>query len=415
MAKFCFVSDQFFPVAYAGGNCSKNIITALHKKHPDYDITVIFYRQPFYDYDSFLNVDFEYETIKPSIPLKLRMHADTHNNVRIRSFLYLYSKLLNKIYRVVHLPLFPVNSIFMMIKYFFTIRKIVLSSNEAHIVAFYAPFDGMLAARLVKVFYPQVKLTNIFLDSLSGYETNNIFLKFMYSYFGRYWEYFLMKGGVNICMNSHKNRYLSSFYSKCNIKFADIPTFTSSGFLANGSSYSINNWLFYGSLSCGLRNPMFAVKVFHELYSLSRVNKFTMAVRGSCFEVLSSISSSTPNLNIHGFLSDLELDRKIKEADVFVNIGNSHGDFIHSKIFDYMGRKRVIIHFQKQSNDPVSSYINKYPLGLCIEESLGIDNAVLSITNFIKKIRGQDFSTVRIDDLFKDNRPEFYIPLLNSN
>lgn len=89
-----------------------------------------------------------------------------------------------------------------------------------------------------------------------------------------------------------------------------------------------------------------------------------------------------------------------KMADALISIGNTNRTQMPSKVFEYMGVGKPIIHLSKIDDCPVQKELEKYPLALCIKESeinnLNYDEIRDKITELVQKpvLTSEDYDSI---------------------
>lgn len=90
------------------------------------------------------------------------------------------------------------------------------------------------------------------------------------------------------------------------------------------------------------------------------------------------------NLILHGFLPMEEASVIIESADILINIGNTVQEAMPSKTFEYIGRRKPIIHFYFSEGDVGKSVLEDYPLKLFVDanriQEMGTDKDMVDGT-----------------------------------
>ena len=92
-----------------------------------------------------------------------------------------------------------------------------------------------------------------------------------------------------------------------------------------------------------------------------------------------------------------ELQKIIEHTHFLISIGNSTSRSVPSKLISYIASGKPIIHFSSQENDVCWEYLDNYPLGLVVKQSLSYDQACEIVYRFVKQNCGKnvDFDSVR--------------------
>jgi hypothetical protein len=88
--------------------------------------------------------------------------------------------------------------------------------------------------------------------------------------------------------------------------------------------------------------------------------------------------SAAPAVSIvnHGRVSKRTADDAVASADILLNLGETTGRQISSKIFEYISAGKPIVHLAFADCDGVIAIVEKYPLALCLKaaEECFLDN-----------------------------------------
>ena len=115
---------------------------------------------------------------------------------------------------------------------------------------------------------------------------------------------------------------------------------------------------------------------------------------------------------VHGYVSKDELNRSLREADVFLSVSyDFKPSSIPSKVFEYFNSNRPVIHFCEKENVFTREYMNKYPRGYVIYNSkLKEDND--KTVEFINKSLNYELPVIDAKNVFKMNTPEYSANLI---
>ncbi len=97
----------------------------------------------------------------------------------------------------------------------------------------------------------------------------------------------------------------------------------------------------------------------------------------------------------------------LTSANFLVNFATSDGHQISSKIFDYISRGKPIIHFYKAEHDGNLVYLRKYPLALCINENMPLEENVEIIKNWCRNNKYAHLNFEEVSATFEDCTPQF--------
>ena len=75
----------------------------------------------------------------------------------------------------------------------------------------------------------------------------------------------------------------------------------------------------------------------------------------------------------------------MEKADILVSVGNKQSDYLPSKVLEYIGTGKKIIHFYSDPQDVSLDYFRRYPKVLLISELESVDDVIKKIMAFIKR------------------------------
>ena len=152
----------------------------------------------------------------------------------------------------------------------------------------------------------------------------------------------------------------------------DLPVKRTNGVIKRHDNEFIN-FVYIGTLYKGLRSP----DVLFEF--IQKLNEYTS--QKIKLVIIGKISGYSMNdvheweENYKGFFSHqgvVNHDQLIdyyNKADALISIGNTNKTQMPSKVFEYMGVGKPIIHLSKIDDCPVQKVLEQYPLAICINES----------------------------------------------
>lgn len=165
--------------------------------------------------------------------------------------------------------------------------------------------------------------------------------------------------------------------------------------------------VFCGTLYPGIRTPDFALNLFTTLNSPDV--RLTMVGRGwdafaAQAEAARKVLGSRAQLS--GPVSATRAHTLTAGADILLNLGNAVSNQIPSKLFEYFGTGKPILHLSPRAEDAVLPYLRRYPLALVLSEEEGVTPDVLARLNaWLRKMRGQSLTYDRAAELFPEFTP----------
>ena len=131
--------------------------------------------------------------------------------------------------------------------------------------------------------------------------------------------------------------------------------------------------------------------------------------KGNSIERIQKRSASNPAINYSGYVPKDELETRMKEANFFLNIGNSFSSMLPSKLLTYIMTGKPIIHVQKQEHDVAIPYLKKYGLSLVISERETVEESAYKLVAFLKDNYRKQLSSDYVESVFVENTPQWNV------
>ena len=149
----------------------------------------------------------------------------------------------------------------------------------------------------------------------------------------------------------------------------------------NRSNFDI---VFAGSFS-SVRNPHPTLSFI--LRSLSLLDsKYTFYFYCNVSESLKRYEEvSKGRIRICDYLDSQELNERLSECYMLINIGNSNSRQMPSKIVDYISYRKPIISFQQSERDSCSRYLDSYPDAFIVNTNDIIEEILAAFVHYIQK------------------------------
>ena len=158
------------------------------------------------------------------------------------------------------------------------------------------------------------------------------------------------------------------------------------------------NLLFAGNFYENIRSPEYLLELMDAMPRHVCLN-ILGGVYGSFSPEISSHMSSliaAGQLKMLGSVSADQARSAMRYADFLVNIGNSVGNQLPSKIFEYFSTGKPVIHIQKIPACPCLPYMQRYQNALILSESVpASENAVKMAAFCAAKAKTLPFAVVR--------------------
>lgn len=163
---------------------------------------------------------------------------------------------------------------------------------------------------------------------------------------------------------------------------------------------------FVGTLYPELREPGFALELFARL----NAPDWTLTVAGpglQHFDCTAARSVLGERLVTPGPVPIGQGRALQAQADVLLNLGNALDNQIPSKLYEYMGSGKPILHLAARRDDLCCRCLQRYPLALvlCAEDGAAPD-AVERLARWLDGVRGKRLPYEQVAALFPDFTPE---------
>ena len=163
--------------------------------------------------------------------------------------------------------------------------------------------------------------------------------------------------------------------------------------------------IFCGTLYPGLRTPDFALKLFTKLNDPAV--RLTMVGRGWEFFARQAGDARRvlgERAELSGPVPPARARTLTAQADILLDLGNAVDNQIPSKLFEYFGAGKPILHLAVNAQDATLPYLHRYPLAKVLLESDGITPNILEdLKIWLYENAGQSLSYAQAAAIF----PEF--------
>ena len=113
-----------------------------------------------------------------------------------------------------------------------------------------------------------------------------------------------------------------------------------------------------------------------------------------------------------GYVDQDELHQIMNNVDGFLNIGSYNPGMVPSKIFEYMSYGKPVISTYVDESDASKEYLEKYPLGICLNKDLPNENNVELLQTFAGEKIGLSIPFSEVKHLFTENTPSSYLSII---
>lgn len=170
---------------------------------------------------------------------------------------------------------------------------------------------------------------------------------------------------------------------------------------------------FFGSIYRQIRNPKAAVDLF-----TAAADETEMLFVGPLDDADATVEEFFPAGCPCKYIGEKRgeaLAREYAEADVLVNIGNSIGNQMPSKIFEYISTGKPIINIYKSPECPTLQYLGKYPAALNLYEAditADPEGSAAKVRAFCREQKGKRVPADEILRLYGENTYDWFAETL---
>ena len=381
MKKILFLTDMWSPKPTANSICVQNIADVL--KQRGWKVYVNAFRgMP--DQTSEIENDISIEYTKPSLARSLLTKAVYSSNPLAKMILNNIGVILNRITRIIFLPYYPIAAPMFARRWSEKIRQQVISNDIDIIVSVNAPFDSLQAGFLVKKNCPNVKWIAYYIDCGSNYGKEQTFLpvKKILQQKAAAWENEILAIADNIIIMEGHSKYYKSILSENNIdkmQILNVPLFNTSKMHSNIKKNTKSDkeiWTYMGSIRTGFYDPRKLIEWFKK-YCESR-NAELHIYGGTNMENVLQQECDNITIFYHGLIPHSQVDNVLKQSDILVYFSSEILDSVSGKFFEYLMYQKPIVYFGFK-DDINWRQIEKYPLGIAIDQNTGEQTARLDI------------------------------------
>ena len=169
------------------------------------------------------------------------------------------------------------------------------------------------------------------------------------------------------------------------------------------------------SVNKNIRPVKFIIDFFKRLFEEQPEFHLDFYTQGNEKKKLDYFSKLFPRqVTSHSIVSKEKINKFMEDTNILISIGNTDVSQTPSKIFEYIGLNKPIVHFYKKNNDPVISILNEYEKGISISQDYSeLESSIVEMNEFIKKVKVNSFDKKSISNLYEAT-PEYYGEVINS-
>jgi len=394
------ITSDFLPTPSANGVCAYNLARVLIDK--GYSVEVISNRR-----DRLKKIE-----IIDGVTVKR-----LNNNTIIR---YIKNKniqlMISRINLLLHLFIYPIDSISAIFRYFITTINIIKSKNTSIIISLNHPLIGCLSGVYAKrKFKGKLKFVVYDVDSFANTIKGQFISQSKKTKMMWKWEKMIFDAAdLLIVMRNHEVYYNQEKYIqfKHKMRIANFPMLYKQ--LLNRQNKQTGseriNCVYLGTLSQTYRNPKITCSLFSKI---SNVDLNFFGKIDNTETIIKKYSGQTQGRIHHGgMVSFLQGQEFLQSADILISIGNSDSDMVPSKTFEYMSYCKPIIHLFTFKEDPVIPILKRYPVALLLDAKKSVQTLVEQIKEFLSTCFRKSIDQKRVWELYFENTPEYSIELM---
>lgn len=409
--KIVLFTDIYYPRPMAGGICAHEIAKGL--KEIGYEVHVVCLRRKNENLNEMID-GINVHRIRMPLVYRIRDLSDEIENMSLKRSVYNMAITINRLLKIFFLRRYPLMSPLQILAYARCAKRI----NARGVIAFYFSIESAMAGKIMKEKY-KMKYILYMLDSLSNCDSAVGLPDAYIRKKGLQWEKQLFpKADGIIIMNSHRQHYENKIFDtyRKHFFYAGLPlvykreTEERRKLKGNGRIKLV----YSGTLSNKGRNPRYLLQIFEELGDENLELHFFS--KGDCEKQISDYQKKT-RLHIvrHGHVAKGELDSFITDCDILINIGNSSGDFVPSKLLEYISNRKPLIHISFFKEDPCICLLKRYPMAYVLQSGNTLDEkGIADLKSFIKNARGVELNQEEILYNFREYTRDYSVALIKS-
>ena len=176
-----------------------------------------------------------------------------------------------------------------------------------------------------------------------------------------------------------------------------IPTDTSIGMVKSKTV----KLLFAGMFYKGVRDPKTLLELMTELPD----NYCLELYYGGCADTVKSYREILGDrLKAKGFISPRELEEKMSEAQILVNIGNTVLNQVSSKAYDLIATGKPILNFYQNDKDISLGHLRHYPLSYNIDYQNIREKELQNLIQWIEDIQDKKLGYEQATENLREKR-----------
>ena len=363
MSKYLFLLDELPPTQSANGICAEKVMSCLNKTE---DVFCISWDAC----EKVKNKPFHCITIlkKPWTRIVLALQGKQGLFCRL---LFLFARVLYWMKRMLLLPVWPIDSVSCVFRFFCSARRLIKENGITHVVAISYPGETLLAMCMLKwQFGKKIKTIMYPLDvTLEGMDHGRVFEKKLSRILGRRFMRFCARQADQLLVLENA-LYLfeevfpeqeRQHFSCCGIPLLEHTDWNQ--YVSDSVSKKKEiHFVFGGNLLYSMRNPTALLDLVDKAAWPEEKRVYFDLYGKADSQLQEEWQGRYKRLQIieHGWVDETTLNAALMSADVLVSIGNTDRHLIPSKLFKYMTTGKRIVHFCFTQHDPCLPYLQMY-------------------------------------------------------
>lgn len=268
-------------------------------------------------------------------------------------------------------------------------RKIISGDNIDTLVSVHLPIETLVATVTLQQYFPQLTIVPYMLDSMSGGHVPRFLPQRYTRWRKRRWEKRLFAHATKIVlMESAREHYVGhpiSAYWSSKAVYLNVPLLNSmQHFPRSKISDSRRITLaFCGLLNYPYRNIYYIIDVVKKMET--PVNLVLVGESNIANELI-EISNNEDRISYKGAMPHAKVEEILEASDVLLNLGVTTPSAISGKIFEYMSYGKPIVTTCSIDNEASIPYVQRYPLGLIIDERKTVGSQAVLLDSFINNV-----------------------------
>ena len=291
------------------------------------------------------------------------------------------------------------------------VDRMLIHTHYDVIISVVNPVEAADAIAVIKRNHPEIQTILYEIDPASNrYKYPSGIIERLWSFRSIRWEKRIYNiFDIVIHMQTHRKHFDTDIYKqyKNKTRYLDIPSF-SVHILPKKASDERISFVYAGAFYPELRNPFRMFEVLREYSKIAPIKVHIYTGVSMRREVEAMISKDGETFFLHNYVSQEELFEVYSNADVLIDLGNKESDFLSSKILQYIGTGKPVIHFSQDKEDVANKYVSKYPKGINIDLSEKVAVIIPQMKLFMQSLEKLgDVEEAELEKSYIENTPGY--------